>query len=393
MIMQKNEKPYLIMTPGPTQMHPDVLDALSLYETNPDLDSDFLEFYRILCQDLSKKMNASGPTIILTGEGILGLEAACASMIEPGDRVLTISNGIFGRGFDDFSKMYGAQTVLYEGDLRRGLDPVMLDRFIMDHGPFKVATVVHCETPSGITNDLETIGKVLNRHGILSIVDAVSSFGGEKLSVDDWGLDVVLSGSQKVLSGPAGLSTVTLSKRAVERIKGRTTPIPSYYANLSIWLDYCEKKSFPYTQPVQMLIALEKAVERLEVETLIKRHKIFAEAVRGTFKQLGFELYALDHESNTVTTVLLPPGVDFKTLFNQMKSHHGVLIGGGFNFLENKIFRIGHMGENLSAGKIAAALDALQACFDSMGAVFGTRRYSEVFLELLEQQHEDLKAC
>lgn len=381
------------MTPGPTQMHPDVLGALSLYETNPDLDSDFLEFYRILCQDLSRKMNASGPTFILAGEGILGLEAACASMIEPGDRVLTISNGIFGRGFDDFSRMYGAETLLYEGDLRRGIDAVKLDRFIMDHGPFKAATVVHCETPSGITNDLETIGKVLNRHGILSIVDAVSSFGGEALSVDAWGLDVVLSGSQKVLSGPAGLSTVTLSQRAVERIKGRTTPIASYYANLSIWLDYYEKKSFPYTQPVQMLIALKKAAERLEVETLAERHKLFAEAVRGTFKQLGFELFALDHESNTVTTVLLPSGVDFKTLFDQMKTIHGVLIGGGFNFLENRIFRIGHMGENLSADKIAAALDALQASFETMGAIVGKGRYSEVFRALLVQQQEDLKAC
>lgn len=380
------------MTPGPTQMHPDVLDALSLYETNPDLDSDFLEFYRVLCQDLSKKMNASGPTFILAGEGILGLEAACASLIEPGDRVLTISNGIFGRGFDDFSKMYGAQTVLYEGDLRRGLDPAKLDRFIMDNGPFKVATVVHCETPSGITNDIESIGKVLNRHGILSIVDAVSSFGGERLNVDAWELDVVLSGSQKVLSGPAGLSTVTLSQRAIERIKGRTMPIPSYYANLSIWLDLYEKKSFPYTQPVQMLIALDKAVERLDVETLAEQHEIYAEAVRGTFKQLGFELYALDHESNTVTTVLLPPGVDFKTLFNQMKTVHGVLIGGGFNFLENRIFRIGHMGENLSEEKLAAALDALQACFEALGAVSGTRQYSEVFRALLARQ-QDLKAC
>lgn len=390
--MRNNEKPYLIMTPGPTQMHPDVLGALSQYETNPDLDSDFLIFYRRLCQDISKKMNASGPTFILAGEGILGLEAACASLIEPGDRVLTISNGIFGRGFQDFSKMYCAQTVLYEGDLRRGLDPVKLDRFIMEHGPFKVATVVHCETPSGITNDIESVGNVLNRHGILSIVDAVSSFGGESLNVDAWGLDVVLSGSQKVLSGPAGLSTVTLSQRAVERIKGRTTPIPSFYANLSIWLDLYEKKSFPYTQPVQMLIALEKAVERLDVETLKEQHELYAEAVRGTFKQLGFELYALDHESNTVTTVLLPPGVDFKTLFNHMKTVHGILIGGGFNFLENRIFRIGHMGENLSEEKLAAALDALQACFGALGAVSGTRQYSEVFRELLARQR-DLKAC
>jgi len=384
--MRINETPYLIMTPGPTQMHPEVLNALSQYETNPDLDLDFLEFYRSLCQRVSEKMNASGTTIILAGEGILGLEAACASLIEPGDKVLTISNGIFGRGFDDFSKMYGAQTVLYEGDLRRGLDPVKLDRFIAERGPFKIATVVHCETPSGITNDIETIGKVLNRHGILSIVDAVSSFGGEKLMVDAWGLDVVLSGSQKVLSGPAGLSTVTLSKRAIERIKGRTAPIPAYYANLGIWLDLYEKKTFPYTQPVQMLAALEKAVQRLDVETLVDRHKIFAEAVRGTFKQLGFEIYALDHASNTVTTVLLPQGVAFKALFNQMKTNHDILIGGGFNFLENRIFRIGHMGENLSSEKIALTLDSLQACFESMGVAPSVRRYSELFQELLVQR-------
>ncbi len=381
--MTFKDKPYLIMTPGPTQLHPEVLGALSQYETNPDLDPDFLEVYKNLCQKISQKMNATGPTIILAGEGILGLEAACASLIEPGDRVLTIANGIFGRGFDDFSKLYGAQTVLYEDDLRRGLNPGKLEAFIEKNGPFKVATVVHCETPSGITNDLKSIGKILNHYGILSIVDAVSSFGGEQLEVDAWGLDAVLSGSQKVLSGPAGLSTITLSERAVKKIKDRKTQVASYYANLAIWLDLYENKSFPYTQPVQLLMAFDKAAERLETRSSVARHKGYAEAVRETFKRIGFELYALDQESNTVTSVLLPNGIDFKRLFNRMKESHGILIGGGFNFLENKIFRIGHMGENLSEDKLVDVFDALQTCFEELGVKTTHERYSEVFMTLL----------
>lgn len=379
---------YMIMTPGPTQMHVSVLSALSRYETNPDLDPDFLEFYRRLSDKISTRMAANGPTVILGGEGILGLEAACASFIEAGDRVLTISNGIFGKGFDDFSKMYGGNTTLYEGDLRRGLDSEAIDQFIEVHGPFKVATLVHCETPSGITNDIQAVAKVLGKHKILSIVDSVSGFGGEPLKAGPWGLDVVLSGSQKVLSAPAGLSTVTMSQRAVQYLRSRTSPIPSYYANLKIWLDIYENRQFPYTQPVQLLYALDKALDRLNVEYAIGRHKTFAGAVRGTLKKLGFEIYALDHESNTVTSVCLPEGIRFESLFNKMRKDHDILIGGGFDFLEDKIFRIGHMGENLSAEKLSMTMEALQSSLSSLGLETDAP-YASVFREALMQQKAD----
>lgn len=382
------KQPYSIMTPGPTQMHPEVLKALAEYETNPDLDPAFVDFYLSTCDKVSRKMAAQGPTVILAGEGILGLEAACASLIEPGDRVLTIANGIFGKGFDDFSKMYGAVTEVFEGDLRRGLDVVELERFIEAHGPFQIATVVQCETPSGITNDLETIGPMLNRYGILSIVDAVSSFGGEHLRVSDWGLDVVLCGSQKVLSAPAGLSTVTLSDRALQKMRRRKSPVAAYYANLTLWLDLAETRRFPYTQPVQMLKALDKALDRLEVPGAVSRHRVIAGAVRETFTKAGFELYAQSGCANTVTSVLLPKGLSFETLFNQMKDVHGILIGGGFDFLTDKIFRVGHMGENLSVERIAQTLDALEASFTALNALPEggalEQAYSSIFLNQIQ---------
>ncbi|MDO9592827.1 MAG: alanine--glyoxylate aminotransferase family protein [Erysipelotrichaceae bacterium] len=367
MTMDYSMKDYMMMTPGPTQIHPTVLSALAYNYTNPDLDPDFFSFHQNLCQKITELMHSDGRTLILGGEGILGLEAACASFIEQGDRVLTISNGIFGRGFDDFSKMYGAETSIYEGDLRSGLDAEAIHQFIQQHGPFELATLVHCETPSGITNDIAAVGEVLKRHDIFSIVDAVSSFGGEPLDMMACGFDAVLCGSQKVISAPVGLSTVTISPRAIERLKNRSTPIRAYYANLAIWLDVYEKKSFPYTQPIQLIKALDTAIDRICLNNREQKHLWVGNAVRQAFVSLGFELYALDHFSNTVTTVLLPEGIEFDVLFTHMKDMQGILIGGGFNYLENRIFRIGHMGENASFESMRRVFEALGESFRALG--------------------------
>ncbi|MFW6377529.1 MAG: pyridoxal-phosphate-dependent aminotransferase family protein, partial [bacterium] len=257
----------LIMTPGPTSIHEEVRKALSQEITNPDLDKRFYEFYKNTCNKLQKVMNTTNEVLVLSGEGILGLEAACASLIEKGDRVLCIDNGIFGKGFGDFAKMYGAEVVYFKADYRRGIDVNQLEELLRKDNNFKFATLVHCETPSGITNLVDKICPLLNKYRIISVVDAVSAIGGEVLKVDDWQMDIVLGGSQKCLSAPPGLTFLSISEKAWNKILHRKSPIAGFYANLANWKTWYEDKWFPYTQPISDIYGLSVAVDRWLAES------------------------------------------------------------------------------------------------------------------------------
>ena len=166
---------YKIMTPGPTQVAENVRLARSRECTNPDLDESFVEFYKETCEEISRLLHTDNETLILGGEGILGLEAACASMTEPGDRVLVLDNGIYGKGFADFVSMYGGCPELYSRDYRETLDVQELENFLKEHHNYKYATVVHGDTPSGMLNDVSAICPLLKKYGIMTVVDSVSA--------------------------------------------------------------------------------------------------------------------------------------------------------------------------------------------------------------------------
>ena len=350
----------LIMTPGPTYVHEDVRRALSKEITNPDLDLEFYEFYKETCELLKELFQTKNDILILNGEGILGLEAACASMIEKDDTVLCIDNGIFGKGFGEFAEMYGAKVTYFECDYREAVSIENLEKFLAEQHDFKAATLVHCETPSGITNPVELICPLLKKYGVLTIVDAVSAVGGEELKTDEWEMDIVLAGSQKCLSSVPGLSIASISEIAWDAISNRKQPIAGFYCNLGIWRNWYEKKWFPYTQPISDIYALREAAERLLLdEDRITRHKRIAEAVRLSITRAGLGLYALDGFSNTVTTVIMPSEISFQELYGDMLADHNIMIAGAFDFLSDKVFRIGHMGENCREEKLYLTLNAL----------------------------------
>ena len=350
----------LIMTPGPTYVHEDVRRALSKEITNPDLDLEFYEFYKETCELLKELFQTKNDILILNGEGILGLEAACASMIEKDDKVLCIDNGIFGKGFGEFAEMYGAKVTYFECDYREAVSIENLEKFLAEQHDFKAATLVHCETPSGITNPVELICPLLKKYGVLTIVDAVSAVGGEELKTDEWEMDIVLAGSQKCLSSVPGLSIASISEIAWDAISNRKQPIAGFYCNLGIWRNWYEKKWFPYTQPISDIYALREAAERLLLdEDRITRHKRIAEAVRLSITRAGLGLYALDGFSNTVTTVIMPSEISFQELYGDMLADHNIMIAGAFDFLSDKVFRIGHMGENCREEKLYLTLNAL----------------------------------
>ena len=205
---------YKIMTPGPTQVAENVRLARSRECTNPDLDASFVEFYKETCEEISRLLHTDNETLILGGEGILGLEAACASMTEPGDHVLVLDNGIYGKGFADFVSMYGGCPELYSRDYRETLDVQELENFLKEHHNYKYATVVHGDTPSGMLNDVSTICPLLKKYGIMTVVDSVSASFGEAMRISDWQIDIMCGGSQKVVSAPPGLTFVVISDDA-----------------------------------------------------------------------------------------------------------------------------------------------------------------------------------
>lgn len=359
---------YKIMTAGPTQVRENVRKARSLETTNPDLDKEFFDFYKETCDILKDLLHCSGEAYILGGEGILGLEAACASLTEPGDRVLVIDNGIFGKGFSDFVKIYGGQPVTYTSDYHKPVDVDQLEEFLKKDSDFKYATVVHCDTPSGVLNDIEAIGNLLDKYGICLVVDSVAGMFGEPLDFDKSKIGILCGGSQKALSAPAGLTMVLISENAMRIMENRKTPIASFYCNLLVFKDYYKNQWFPYTMPISDITGLRVALENVQEDAdIYNRHGKIAKATRSAITDAGLKLYLDNGFSNTVTVFCVPAGLTDKEILDTLTYKYGVMISGCFDVLAGKVVRIGHMGENANIEDMKLVMSALDETFKDLG--------------------------
>lgn len=371
--------PYKLMTPGPTQVLENVRAARSLECTNPDLDEGFCEFYKETCQQISRLLHTEAETLILGGEGILGLEAACASLTEPEDKVLVLDNGIYGKGFADFVSLYGGVPELYTVDGKNAIDVVCLEHFLEEHHDYKYATVVHCDTPSGMLNPIQDICPLLKRYGIMTVVDSVSGMFGEEVRVDDWGIDILCGGSQKAVSAPPGLTFVVVSEDAKQAIHNRKVPIASFYANLAVFEGYYEKKWFPYTMPISDIYGLREAFNNIEKDSdMLKRHAIIGEATREAVRKAGLKLYLESGFSNTVTVFTVPEGIEVNQILKAMREKYRIMLAGSFGELEGKVIRIGHMGVNATFDNMMETLSALTNVLEELGVSLQAR-LDEVF--------------
>ncbi len=364
-------KPY-IFTPGPTEVRENVRLARAIEVTNPDIDESFYDFYKDTCEKISKIIHTNNDVCILSGEGILGLEAACASLTEPKDRVLIIDNGIFGEGFGDFVKIYGGVPVYFSSDRTKEICVEELRAFLQKDNQFKYATVVHCDTPSGVLNDISKICPLLKEYGIITVVDSVAAMVGETLKVDEWKVDIALGGSQKAFSAPPGLTILSISEEAFKIMDNRKTPIVGFYCNLTIWREYYTKKWFPYTMPISDIMGLNIAVDNIldeGVERVIERHRKIAYATRRSLEEYGLNLYIKQGYSNTVTVVEPPEQIEVRKIIGHLLEKYNVLLPGSFGYLNNKVIRIGHMGENAHIEKIIYILNVLDLALKDLGYV------------------------
>ena len=351
----------MLFTPGPTAVPPEVRDAMAQPQPNPDLDPSFAETYTQLTTDLQTIYDTDHDVVVPGGEGILGLEAAIASLIQPGDRVLCISNGLYGDGFADFVTAYGGEPTLVTAPYDTGYDlagiETALDSAAANGEPFTAATMVHCETPTGTLNDLTPVLDLLAAHDVLSVVDAVSSVGGVSVPTDR--IDICLGGSQKCFSAPPGLTTAAISDRAWEQMEDREPP--SLYTNFLPWKDVSD--GFPYTHLDVLVSALAVAVDRIVTEgpeNVYDRHSDAAEHCRARGDELGLSVYPdTERTSPTVTAFHVPAKAI--TLQKTIAQKEEVVLATGLGDLENDILRVGHMGYNADVDKVDRVMDAIAA--------------------------------
>ena len=366
----KENSDIMIMTPGPTQVAENVYHARSLRTTNPDLDPQFYEFYRDTCRLFGKLIHTENPCFILGGEGILGLEAACASLTEQGDRVLVIDNGIFGKGFADFVSMYQGEPVVWSLDYHNPLTQEKLRNYLEKDHDFKYATIVHSDTPTGLLNPVEQLCPVLKEYGILTVVDSVTGMFADELNVDEAQIDIVCGGSQKALSAPPGLTMVAVSREAFQAMHDRKTPIRSFYANLLTFETYYEDQWFPYTMPVSDIMGLRQALENVAADTQqLARHGKIASAARKALTDAGLTLYLESGFASSVTVFYVPEGMKAQEILDTMVKKYHIMIAGCFDILAGKVLRIGHMGNNANIADMTETLSALADTLKELGFV------------------------
>jgi len=349
----------MLFTPGPTAVPPEVREAMAQPQPNSAVQAEFAERYDRLCRNLQQVYGTDHDVIVPGGEGILGLEAAIASLVAPGNRVLCVSNGIYGDGFADFVESYDGEAELVSAPYDAGydLDAIEAELAAAEDAdePFTLATLVHCETPTGTLNDLAPVLDLLEEYDVLSVVDAVSSLGGTLVPTDR--IDVCLGASQKCFSAPPGLTTAAVSDRAWAAMDDREPT--SLYTNLLPWRDTSD--GFPYTHLDANIAALDVAVQRVldeGIEAVQDRHERAAERCRQHGQELGLSVYPDEGRASPTVTAFHMPG-DAQEVRQRVESDHDIVLATSLGDLADDIIRVGHMGYNADVEKVDRVMDAI----------------------------------
>lgn len=360
----------LLMIPGPTPIPPQVAAAMTQPMINHRGEAFFTLFDEVSA-GLQEVFRTKEPVYIFPGAGSGGWEAALVNTLNPGDTVLNVSIGDFGDRWHKVATKLGfnVERLVYEPG--QAADPEQLaERLAADRErKIKAVLMQHNETSTGVTNDIQALARVVREHGALVMVDSVSGLGALPLETDAWGLDVVLTGAQKALMCPPGLSMITFSERA--RAAAETNTMPRFFWDLKAVHSSYLKRQTPYTPPISLYYGLQAALRLIKAETVEgawARHKLMGEMCRAGVKAMGLELLARDeaHASNAVTAVISP--VAPKALRKTAREQLGVQLAGGQAALEPTIFRIGHLGyvtpndviQALAATEMALALNGHQ---------------------------------
>ena len=348
-----------LRVPGPTPCPPQSLEAMGRQMIN-HRGGEFAKILNSSTDKLKQIFQTKGDVFVLTGSGTGGLEAAIVNTLSPGDKILSISNGVFSERFADIAEQYGAKVNRLNFEWGKAIDTEAVDKALTADGDIKAVLATHNETSTGMTNDLAEISAIVNKFDKLLLVDAISSLGCVNLPTDDWGCDVVVTGSQKGWMVPPGLAMVSVSEKAWQA--HAQAKMPRYYWDFGKARDYLKTGQTPWTPAISIFYALDVTLDLMlneGIANIFARHARVAQVVRDGVKSLGLSLFPEEaYVSNTVTAVKVPDNIDVPKLIKVLREEHDVIIAGGQRQLAGKIFRIGHLG-SVYDDDMKQVLDAL----------------------------------
>ncbi|TVQ46207.1 MAG: alanine--glyoxylate aminotransferase family protein [Gloeocapsa sp. DLM2.Bin57] len=363
------EDKQLLLIPGPTPVPEKVLLAMAKSPVG-HRSGDFSKIIARVTAKLKWIHQTQNDVLMLAASGTGAMEAGIINFLSKGDRVLVGNNGKFGERWGLVGKAFGLEVTEITAEWGKPLDPEDFRAQLEADTEKKIKAVIitHSETSTGVLNDLETINKYVKNHGeALIIVDAVTSLGAVNIPIDEWGLDVVGSGSQKGYMIPPGMSFVSVSPKAWKAYE--TSNLPRFYFDLGAYRKATNKDSSPFTPPVNLIFALQAALEMMEregLENIFARHQRITQATRAGIKALGLPLLAPDNAASTAVTAVMPTGVDAEAIRSTMKKRYDIALAGGQDHLKGKIFRIGHLGF-ICERDLLTVMAALEGTLQSLG--------------------------
>ena len=356
-------KKYHLLAPGPTPIPPEVLQALSRpihHHRTPEFEA----LFERVRQGLARLSETQGDVIVLAASGTGAMEAAVVNLCSPGDLAVVISCGKFGERWADICRAFGVRVLTLDAPYGQAVSPERLEQALRAHGEARVVFATQSETSTGVLEDIESYARLTRSTETLLVVDAVSSFGAVACPMDAWGLDGLVTGSQKGLMCPPGLAFVALSERAWAAADRATCP--KHYWDLRTERRWQAKGQAQYTPAVSLLMGLDVAIGLLEREGLAaahRRHDRLARAARVGAEALGLALFARATPSPAVTSVVAPPGVDGEAVVRAYGEGHNITIAGGQGEMKGRIFRLAHLGyvDDLDLITGLAALERVMA--------------------------------
>ena len=362
----------VLLGAGPSSVHPRVLQAMTLPVVG-HLDPAFFEVMDDVCSMLREVYHTSNfMTVPISSTGTGAMETACVNIIERGDVMVVCRNGYFGIRLADIAERCGAEVHYVDSPWGKPVDPDDLAKELAKHTNVKAVGIVHAETSTGVLTPLEDIIDLVHKHDAIAIVDAVTSLGGHEVRMDDWGIDVCYSATQKCLGAPPGLAPISLGPRAMEVINNRKTRVESFYFSLQELESYwSERRAYHHTAPISMTYALREALIMMMEEGLenrLNRHARVAAALRAGLEAMGLGLLGdPEYRLNPLTAAVVPDGIDDGVVRGKLLNDYSIEISGGLGELRGKVWRIGLMGDSARETNVFALLSALEIILSGQG--------------------------
>jgi alanine-glyoxylate transaminase/serine-glyoxylate transaminase/serine-pyruvate transaminase len=357
-----------LMIPGPVDAEDDVLAAMA-EPILPHYGQEWLEIYYETIGYLQQVFHTRNDLFLMAGPGTAGLDAALGSLARTGEKVLVPHNGFFGRRLGTVARSYGLDVRTVEAPPGQPLDPDAIRHCLAEERDVQALAVVHLETSTAILNPVQQIAAVAQEFGVPLVVDAVSSLGGVPLPVDDWGIDICVTVSNKCLAAPAGLAPLSVSQRAWDQVDRKPGRAHGWYLDLGVWKDYAINwgswHPYPTTLPTNYIVALLASLRRILEDGLEAHYARYVQAariVRGRLVQLGFQMLTPEACSAPLITAMYGlPGMDLDDFRRYLVQEWQIMISGGLDDLAGKIFRVGHIGKAASVEYSECFLEGVEA--------------------------------